>query len=158
MEDSSIDKLLQEKRICHIINPRLVQTGPNTTIREVVRLMQEERSSYIVIAEEGHIHGICTETDLVQRILGKTVDWDHSISEVMTRDIKVLTPDDRLGTAIELMGTNGFDHIPLVNDQKDLIGILSVRSVIRFLAAFYPEEVYNLPPDPGQVSDTAEGG
>ncbi len=158
MKDLGVDKLLREKQICQIINPRLVKTSSDTTIRQAVELMQQERSSYIVIADGGQIKGICTETDLVQRILGKTVDWDHAVSEVMTKDIKVLTPEDTVGTAIDLMGTQYFDHIPLVDKQQELVGILSVRSVIRFLAAFYPEVVYNLPPKPGQVSETAEGG
>jgi CBS domain-containing protein len=55
------------------------------------------------------------------------------------------------------MAERGFYHIPLVLN-KQLTGILSVRTLIRFLAEFYPAEVYNLPPNPHQIMATPEGG
>ena len=46
----------------------------------------------------------------------------------------------------------------LVNEKGDLVNVLSVRTLIRFLSEFYPAEIYNLPPDPDQVLTPPEGG
>ena len=70
----------------------------------------------------------------------------------------VFKPSETVGTAMDLMGRHRFYHIPLVNDRQELVGVLSVRSLIRLLAEFYPDEVYNLPPDPNQIMPTPEGG
>ena len=88
----------------------------------------------------------------------KNIDWEKPISEVMTKDPVVLKPNDLVGTAIDLMGERRFYHIPLVNDQGELVNVLSVRTLIRFLGEFYPTEIYNLPPRPDQIVETQEGG
>ena len=59
---------------------------------------------------------------------------------------------------IALMGEHRFYHIPLVDDRGELVNVISVRTLIRFLSEFYPTEVYNLPPRPDQVMRTPEGG
>ena len=76
----------------------------------------------------------------------------------MTPNPSVLSPEDSVLQAIKLMGENRFYHIPLVDQNHQLTGVISVRTLIRFLAAFYPNEVYNLPPVHDQIMETQEGG
>jgi CBS domain-containing protein len=76
----------------------------------------------------------------------------------MTKEPVALRLDDTVGRAIDRMVELSFAHIPLVDERQRLVGSLSVRTLIRFLAEFYPAEIYNLPPDIHQVHDTAEGG
>jgi CBS domain-containing protein len=70
----------------------------------------------------------------------------------------VLRQDDTVGRAVDMMAENDFYHIPLVNEKQELVNVLSVRTLVRWLAEFYPGEVYNLPPNPHQVAPTQEGG
>jgi CBS domain-containing protein len=94
----------------------------------------------------------------MQKILEKDVDWRKPIKNFMTKSPMVLRPSDTVGRAIDLMAERNFYHIPLVNDKQELVGVLSVRTLIRFLAEFYPAEIYNLPPNLHQVMPTPEGG
>ena len=155
---SSVDKLLKEKKIAEVINPRLIQAPPSISVKDAVKLMQENQSAYIVVADGKRVVGMFTESDVVRNILGKDVDWGRPIRDFMTPEPVVLRPDDTVGKAIDAMAENNFYHIPLVSEQQKLTGVLSVRTLIRFLAEFYPGEVYNLPPNPHQVAQTAEGG
>ncbi|MBN1687589.1 MAG: CBS domain-containing protein [Candidatus Omnitrophica bacterium] len=158
MKSIPVSQLLKEKKIFHIINPRLVQTSPETSLKQAVCLMQENRSGYVVIVKNQKPVGIFTEVDVVRKILGKKADWKRPVSDWMTPDPVVLSPEDSVGKAIDLMAERRFYHIPLVDRKGNLTGMLSVRSLIRFLAEFYPTEVYNLPPCPHQVHETREGG
>ncbi len=154
----SVNDLLRKKQIHEIINPRLVQTLPKISLRDAVEKMRENRSGYIVIATDGKVEGIFTEYDVLFKVLGKSIDWQKPVSDFMTADPIVLSPDDSVGEAIDVMGEHQFYHIPLVSDKNELVGILSVRSLIRFLAEFYPTEVFNLPPKIDQIMETPEGG
>lgn len=153
-----VEDLLKEKKIFQIINPRLVQAPPSLTVKEAIALMQEHRAGYIVIAEKKKCVGIFTETDVVRKILEKDVDWNRPVSDFMTSNPVCLQPDDSVGAAIDVMGSNRFYHIPLVSEKGELVQVISVRTMIRFLAEFYAAEVLNLPPDPNQVMKSAEGG
>lgn len=158
MEKKPVETLLKEIKIREVINPRLVQAPPTISLAEAIRLMQERPSGYIVIAQDKRVVGIFTEVDVTRHVLGKNVDWKRPVSDFMTSPAMVLNPNDTIYQAIKLMGDHRFYHIPLVDEKNELVGVLSVRTLIRTLAAFYPTEVYNLPPVPDQIMGTPEGG
>jgi len=159
MATKPIEALLQAKKIHEITNPKLVTAATDLSLADAVSLMQKNTTGYIVITDKKKVVGIITEVDVVRKVLEKGVNAKKTkVKEIMTADPFVLKPNDMVGKAIDLMGEHRFYHIPLVNEKKELVGVLSVRSLIRFLAEFYPTEVYNLPPRPDQVMETPEGG
>ncbi|MBI4358564.1 MAG: CBS domain-containing protein [Candidatus Omnitrophica bacterium] len=158
MPTKSVETLIKSTKIGEITNPKLVQAPPETSVKQGIALMQSSRAGYVVVAKNRKVVGVFTETDVVQKILDRDVNWEDPISEYMTKDPFVLKPTDSVGTAIELMSSHRFYHIPLVDDKGDLVNVLSVRTLIRFLGEFYPQEVYNLPPRPDQIMETPEGG
>lgn len=158
METKPVEVLLKEKKIYQIVNPKLVQALPDISIEDAVKLMQDNKSGYIVVAKDKKVVGMFTETDLVMKILEQGIDWKRPVSEFMTKDPAVLKMTDFVGTAIDVMGQGRFYHIPLVDEKGELVNVLSVRTLIRFLAEFYPVEVYNLPPKSDQIMATPEGG
>lgn len=158
METKSVEVLLKEKKIYQIVNPKLVQAPPEMTVEQAVNLMCENKAGYIVVAKNKKVVGVFTETDLVNKVLENGIDWKRPLSDFMTREVKTLNIKEPVGHAIDLMGQGGFYHIPLVNDEGQLVNVLSVRTLIRFLAEFYPTEVYNLPPKSNQAMATPEGG
>lgn len=154
----SVEAVLKAKRINEITTPKLVQAPPEISVKDGIELMQKNRAGYIVIAKNKKVVGIFTETDMVEKILEKDVNWSDSISRFMTPNPLCLKPTDVVGSAIDLMGERRLYHIPLVDDNGDLVNVLSVRTLIRFLGEFYPTEIYNLPPHPEKIIETAEGG
>lgn len=158
METKPVEVLLREKKIYQIVNPKLVQAPPDISLERATELMQENKSGYIVVAKDKKVVGLFTENDVVLKVLENQVDWTKPVSEFMTQNPPVLNIKDSVGSAIDLMGQSNFYHIPLVDDKHELVNVLSVRTLIRFLAEFYPTEVYNLPPRHDQIMATPEGG
>ena len=154
----SVEVLLKEKTISQIVNPKLVQAPPTISIQDAIKLMQENKSGYIVLAKAKKVYGLFTETDVINKILDKDVDWGKPASEFMTSDWATLNMNDSVGQAIDLMSEKKFYHIPLVDGEGNLVNVISVRTLIRFLAEFYPTEIYNLPPRFDQAMETPEGG
>lgn len=158
MTTKTVESLLKEKKIYEIVNPRLVQATPDISVASAIELMRERKAGYIVIAQGNKVVGLFSENDVVMRILGRGIDWTASVREYMTKDPVILKLTDSVGAAIDLMGHGSFYHIPLVDENQDLVNVLSVRTLIRFLAEFYPTEIFNLPPKHDQVMETQEGG
>ena len=156
--EKSVEVFLKEKKIYQIVNPKLVQAPPTISIKNAIELMQQDKSGYIVLAKNKKVAGLFTEDDVVAKILDQDVDWNRPVSEFMTTNWTKLKMTDSVGQAIDLMGERRLYHIPLVDDNDDLVNVLSVRTLIRFLAEFYPTEVYNLPPKLDQIMETPEGG
>lgn len=152
------EKIFKQTKIFEVINPKLVQATPDTSLKEAVALMQHQKSSYVVIAKDKKVVGIFTEVDLVRKVLNQKINWTNPVSQFMSPDPVTLSPNDAIGKALDAMEQHRLYYIPLVNELGDLVNVLSVRTLLRFLSEFYPTEIYNLPPDPDQVLTTPEGG
>jgi len=119
--------------------------------------MKEEKKGYAVVTDHKKVLGIFTERDILTRVIEQKTDLNVPIEKVMTANPRVLKTIDSVADAIRLMSEGSYRHIPLVDENENIMGLLGVRDLIQYLAEHYPYEVYNLPPDPQQVIRTPEG-
>jgi CBS domain-containing protein len=120
--------------------------------------MQERKTGCAIILDaEGKIVGIFTDRDATGRVAAVRLDLSTPIEKVMTPNPKTLKINDTISRAITLMNKGGYRRIPLVDNKRRVAGVLSVRNIVRYLAEFFPFEVYNLPPDPQQLNRAREG-
>ena len=158
MPDSRIEEILRTESIRSMDIEPISSVTTTTRLGEVVSAMQKRRVAAVVVTDAGRVAGIFTERDLLNRIVGLSLNEDVLISEVMTRSPKTLSPDDRIADAIRLMTDQGYRHIPLVDGDGRNVGMISARDIVEFIADHYPQEIFNLPPDPDQVARHREGG
>lgn len=129
------------------------------TVREAAqRMVQARQAAVLVVDAAGTLAGIFTERDLLTRVVGRGLDpKTTTLSAVMTPDPEVLSIRDRVAYAVHCMSVAGYRTIPLVDDERRPIGIVTVSDVIRWLGDLFPTTVLNLPPGgdtlkrPGQV-------
>lgn len=71
------------------------------------------------------------------------------IEQIMTRDVAVLTPSDTIKTAIRVMRDRKIRHIPLINDEREVIGLVTDRDIKIatpiLLAGEMLEEILDMP-------------
>jgi CBS domain-containing protein len=83
-----------------------------------------------VIDPDGHGPGIITERDLLNA-LGRDQDPDRElVADHLTRDVVLAAPGWSLEEAASAMVQGGFRHL-LVVERGEMVGILSVRDVVR---------------------------
>lgn len=154
-----IEDVLKETKIYQILRPKLVLSTPTTTVQEALDLMRTEKSGYIVIADEHSVvKGMFTEREVLMNFLNKGGSLSDPVSKYMRTDIHTLTKSDTIGTALAAMNQYNIRHIPLLDEYGQVSGILSVRTIIRYLSELFPTEVFNLPPKADQIHRHAEGG
>ena len=139
------------------IDPPVIADA-GTSLREIIREMRDHRASCALLTLDDRLTGVFTERDVVTRVVGVRGMLDGPVSEVMTSDPEHIRRGDRLSTAVRLMRRRGYRHLPVIDDDGRVIGCVRHEDVVSYLAEVYPAEVLNLPPDPGQVILTREGG
>jgi CBS domain-containing protein len=109
----------------------VLTVGPQHTLRDAARLMSERRvGAAVVLDPESHGPGIITERDLMESI-GKGQDPDaERVGEHLTADLVHAAPDWSLEEAAVAMVRGHFRHL-VVTERGEVIGILSVRDVVR---------------------------
>jgi CBS domain-containing protein len=130
-----------------------------TTIGQAARVMKEHRIGCVLVEDGGKLVGIFTERDILTKLVGTGYDPAKvQVDGVMTRNPETLTPEDPIAFAMQLMSVGGFRHVPLVDTENRPVGILSVKDIVDYLVEHFPREILNIPPEPGKLSRSPEGG
>lgn len=61
------------------------------------------------------------------------LSYDLKIREVMTADVKTATPEMPLSKVLEILRLNRISGLPVVEDDKQLVGVLSLEDIVRAL-------------------------
>jgi CBS domain-containing protein len=109
----------------------VVTVGPGHTLRAAAKLMSERRvGAAVVLDGDAAGPGILTERDVLDSI-GRGQDPDQElVRDHLTSDVVFAAPDWSLEAAASQMVSGGFRHL-VVTDQGEIIGILSVRDIVR---------------------------
>jgi len=106
-----------------------VTCRPGTSVRTVLRTLEEERVGSIVITDgEDRPLGLFTLHDLLSRVALREVELDTPIDAVMTPSPAALGSQSLALEAALLMASHGFRHVCVVDDER-LVGVLSERDL-----------------------------
>ncbi len=98
---------------------------------EAVKKMLQHRIGALVVTGPDHATmGILSERDILRHVASHSVDLAQvSVSEVMTVDVIVCTPEDDLNTIRSIMRSQYVRQIPVVGGDGTLLGIVSIGDV-----------------------------
>jgi len=140
------------------LDPKPAPTiAPTATIADAVAVLRREGVGCLLVVDGGELAGIFTERDLLKKVLAPSRSLDGPVSAAMTANPVSANILDSIRTAVERMQTGGYRHIPVVDEANRPLGVLSAKRIVSYLVEHFPATVYNLPPDPQSVPETAEG-
>ena len=150
-------KNLKIESVCRLQLPPPVMLTPQSTVRQAVALMQEHRIGCMVVCQNGKLVGVFTERDLLKRVVGPGKPLSLTLQECMTPQPVTVQAREPIGAAMRRMHEGGYRHLPVVDENGQPVGVVSVKRIVRYLVEHFPETVYNQPPDPGVVQKDRDG-
>ncbi len=134
-------------------------TRPHATVDvgdamwKVVEAMRSKGRGAVLVEEDGALIGIFTERDLVSRLDHDDALWSHVVvRDVMTPHPTVIRPHESVAEAMRLLIQGRRRHLPVVDDKGKVLGLISIRDILAYVATKFPEEMMNLPPTPDHES------
>jgi signal-transduction protein with cAMP-binding, CBS, and nucleotidyltransferase domain len=134
--------------------------SPGSSVSDAVAVMTaQRRGAVVVVDEDGMPVGIFTERDLMLRACRSDTDWQRQpIARVMTPEPRCLGATDTVAAALRAMDQGNCRHLPLLDHEGRVTGLLSIRDILAHLASLCPREFINLPPDPQREAHHRWGG
>lgn len=124
-----ISDILQTKGSDVVVMP------PQEPVRELVALLESHNlGAVIVSAGDRAIDGIVSERDVVRRLNdGGEELMTTPVSQIMTPASEVQTchTDDQIENLMELMTNRRVRHVPVVDDDGLLEGVVSIGDVVK---------------------------
>jgi len=102
---------------------------PATTIRQAAQLMSDEMVTAVLVQSRQGL-GIVTDTDLRKKVIAVGLSPEAAVSTIMTVPVKtvsaaMLAPE----ASIEMM-QEGVNHLPVVDGQGRVVGVVSAGSLM----------------------------
>lgn len=154
MEERASEPNVLDTSVFHqpvsVLCDRAAQTlDVGATVRDALELMRQEHIGSVVITRDGGLAGIVTERDFLKDVVGREPELlDRPVGHVMTPDPEWLMPDDEMVYLLNKMHVGGFRHVPIVDEERRPLYVVSVRDVAGFILDLFPEEVVLVSSDP----------
>jgi len=143
------DQSVLREPIRHLDPRPPLMLPPTAAVREAIAIMREHRIGCVLIVEGERLVGIITERDLLLKLEAATLT--APLRTLMTPDPEVLGMEDPIAYALNKMSVGGFRHVPLVDGSRRPVGVVSVRDIVDYLVAFFPNDVLTIAPDPARA-------
>jgi len=123
------------KEILPAARARLVTVRAEALLVEAARKLKGPECNLVVVCDDaGRMIGIVTKTDVVRQISHCTgASCTAAASRVMTRDVTLCRPEDRLEDVWSAFKQRGLKNIPVVDQSGIALGVVSARDTLEKL-------------------------
>lgn len=104
--------------------------GPDTTVAEAAAVMEESDLGSLAVVEGMQLLGLITERDIRRSVAGGTDCTATLVSDVMSADPDTFDPDLDVWDAAVWISESGYRHLPVVDDDGSLLGVVSIRDLM----------------------------
>jgi len=133
------------------------QIEPHRAVSDAVAEMRKHRVGCLLVCDAGRLIGILTERDIMRRVIALGLPLTTSVAACMTPEPVTVSSKEPIRAAIERMEQGGYRHLPVLDEQQRLVGVLSIKRIVHYLVEHFPSLVYNLPPRSGNGIRKREG-
>jgi CBS domain-containing protein len=109
--------------------------GPDATVLDAALLMNDHKIGSLVVSDGGRLLGIITERDLLVRIVARRRDpAATAVRDAMTAELICGRTDTSLDEARGVMMKRRIRHLPIVDEDDHLLGMVSIGDLNAHLA------------------------
>jgi CBS domain-containing protein len=103
---------------------------PDAPIKEIAELMKTDDIGSVLVCENDRLAGVITDRDLVMRLLGDGSDpFQKTARDVMTKGVVYCRTNQTIEDALHLMEDKQIRRLPVINEDKRLVGMLSLGDI-----------------------------
>ena len=106
--------------------------APTASVTDLLAVLAERNVGAVVVGEDNRVDGIVSERDVVRRLHDRGPQiLDGPVSAVMTTLVVTCRASDDVETLTVLMTEKRVRHVPVVDEDGALSGIVSIGDVVK---------------------------
>jgi len=114
----------------HMMLTKVITVNPSITVKETIKTLYEKHIGCVIVIDKNNkCAGIFTERDAI-RLVAENVSLDQSLDNVMTKNVITLQENSSINEVRNIISVHKVRHLPVVNQQDKLTGLLSVRGLL----------------------------
>jgi CBS domain-containing protein len=116
--------------IADVMRPDFIEVAPEDTLGEVAERMTAKNVGAVVVKDYGRLIGILTERDMLKAMAARVHTSEARVRQWMTEDPITASAEMGVDEAARVMLDNGFRHLPVVDENGQVTGVVSLRRVV----------------------------
>lgn len=144
---------MRDQQVRRIMSTNPATIGPFAPSSDARHLLESGGINHLPVVDDGKLVGIVSTSDLLKLYL-----LDEELTGATTTVDQIMQPDpislDESGTlreAAEKLSTGGFHALPIVDEDKHLVGIVTSTDLIDHL-------LHQLPRNDGSIAEVSVAG
>ena len=116
----------------------------DTPVSEIARMMAKDDIGAVPIGKDDKLVGMLTDRDIALRVVAKGLDPARTkAGTVMTEGIVWARTSETVEDAIHLMDRKKIRRLPVIDDNKRLVGMLSLGDIAHSVSRELSGEILN---------------
>jgi len=129
-----VDMARKVKRAEAVIIRDVVTVGPNATVEELLKLMEEHNvKGFPVVEQDDRLVGIVTWRDV------RLAESSLKVRDVMTEEVVTGTEETSLEEAMKILHEHRIEKLPIIDEQRRVRGLITMKDIT--LKGTYQEAV-----------------
>lgn len=136
-----VAEALAEETVAAIRSRPYAEIAPDKSVYGALQALAGLKVASLLVVEDGRLVGVFTERDALERVATQFEQVRNlPVCEVMTTNPVVICETDPAGTALHAIAVAGYRHVPVLDIEDKVVGVISPRRVIEFLQSRFTEE------------------
>jgi len=121
--------------VARLMSSGVVSVTPDTFVEDAAQtLLDEQIGSLVVVDENNQLEGILTATDFVRIVRDSKPKAQTTVERYMTDQVVTAGAQHSIRDAADKMITYNIHHLPVVDDEEGVIGMLSTTDLTAYLS------------------------
>ena len=119
--------------------------APSDTVFSALETMAEHNIGAVLVLDGDELSGIVTERDYARKVKLRALGSnDTPVGEIMTTVLHTVVPTTTVAECMQLMTDKRVRHLPVVDDDGRLVGLVSIGDVVKAMIAQQRDLIANL--------------
>lgn len=120
--------------ILELCDPEAAAVSMQASVADAIRSMLHHHVGAVAVVDtERRVAGIFSERDVLRKLVLSGRDPETTaVRDLMTTEVELATAETGPGEALATMVDRHFRHLPIVDNDARLLGMLSIRNVLEW--------------------------
>ncbi|WP_347273882.1 CBS domain-containing protein [Candidatus Kuenenia sp.] len=133
--------------ISHVMTANVLTVSIDQKLSTVRKMMAENPIHHIPVVNDRKLVGLISATDMLKlniasaetstKSIDELIDQQYTIEQVMQKNLVTINIRDSMRKAAHILSNGLFHSLPVIDDDRSLIGIITSTDLIRYLAKSY---------------------
>lgn len=138
--DDLLEQALVEEEIGNIRHEPFTTIPPETSVHEAIKELAGRHIACLLVVDQGKLIGVFSERDVLTRVAFQFDEFkDRPVRDVMTTDPVFVYEIDSAAASLSVMALCGCRHVPVLDLNENLVGIISPQRVTEFLQRHFQQ-------------------